>query len=107
MSKSQTIIAEDVIIDGDVKLDGDITVYGEIKGSLVTSGSVQLAKIGKIHVNVNCSFMEINGLINGDVFVDGSVELLSNCKLIGNIQYRALKIHDGAQFSGRCDIIVE
>jgi len=27
--------------------------------------------------------------------------------LVGNLQYKVLTIEDGAQFSGRCDIIID
>ena len=47
----------------------------------------------------------MNGYIEGDMFIDGTAELLSNCELVGNLQYRVLNIQDGAQFSGRCEII--
>ena len=104
-TNSQTIIAEDVQIDGDVILSGNITIYGEIRGIVSTYGAIQLAKNGKIFGDVKSSSIQMNGYIEGDMFIDGTAELLSNCQLVGNLQYRILNIQDGAQFSGRCEII--
>ena len=104
-TNSQTIIAEDVQIDGDIILSGNITIYGEISGSVSTDGAIQLAKKGKIFGNVKSSSIQMNGYVEGDMFIDGTAELLSNCELVGNLQYRVLNIQDGAQFSGRCEII--
>ena len=104
-TNSQTIIAEDVQIDGDIILSGNITIYGEIRGAVSTDGAVQLAKDGKIFGDVKSSSIQMNGYIEGDMFIDGTAELLSNCELVGNLQYRVLNIQDGAQFSGRCEII--
>ena len=59
----------------------------------------------KIFGDVKSSSIQMNGYIEGDMFIDGLAELLSNCELVGNLQYRVLKIQDGAQFSGRCEII--
>ena len=102
---SQTIIAEDVQIDGDIILSGNITIYGEIRGAVSTDGAIHLAKDGKIFGEVKSSSIQMNGYIEGDMFIDGTAELLSNCELVGNLKYRVLNIQDGAQFSGRCEII--
>ena len=104
-TNSQTIIAEDVQIDGDVILSGNITIYGEIRGIVSTDGAIQLAKNGKIFGDVKSSSIQMNGYIEGDMFIDGTAELLSNCELVGNLKYRVLNIQDGAQFSGRFEII--
>ena len=104
-TNSQTIIAEDVQIDGDIMLSGNITIYGESRGAVSTDGAIQLAKNGKIFGDVKSSSIQMNGYIEGDMFIDGTAELLSNCELVGNLQYRVLNIQDGAQFSGRCEII--
>ena len=104
-TNSQTIIAEDVQSDGDIMLSGNITIYGEIRGAVSTDGAIQLAKNGKIFGDVKSSSIQMNGYIEGDMFIDGTAELLSNCELVGNLQYRVLNIQDGAQFSGRCEII--
>ena len=106
-TNSQTIIAEDVQIDGDIILSGNITIYGEVRGTVSTDGAIQLAKNGKIFGDVKSSSIQMNGYIEGDMFIDGTAELLSNCELVGNLQYRVLNIQDGAQFSGRCEIINE
>ena len=106
-TNSQTIIAEDVAIDGNVLLNGNVTIYGEIKGSVKTNGAIQLAKSGKIYGDVEASMIQINGYIEGDAFINGPAELLKGCELVGNLKYKVLTIADGAQFSGRCDIIVD
>ena len=102
---SQTIIAEDVQIDGDIILTGNITIYGEIRGSVSTDGAIQLAKKGKIFGDVKASTIQINGYIQGNVFINGPAELLSKCELVGDLKYKVLTIQDGAQFSGRCEIM--
>ena len=106
-TNSQTIIAEDVSIDGNVLLNGNVTIYGEIKGSVKTDGAIQLAKSGKIYGDVEASMIQINGYIEGDAFINGPAELLKGCELVGNLKYKILTIEDGAQFSGRCEIIVD
>ena len=50
--------------------------------------------------------IQINGYIEGDAFINGPAELLKGCELVGNLKYKILTIEDGAQFSGRCDIIL-
>ena len=106
-TNSQTIIAEDVAIDGNMILSGNVTIYGEIKGSVKTDGAIQLAKIGKIFGDVQASMIQINGYVEGDAHINGPAELLKGCELVGNLKYKVLTIEDCAQFSGRCDIIVD
>ena len=61
----------------------------------------------RIYGDVEASMIQINGYIEGDAFINGPAELLKGCELVGNLKYKILTIEDGAQFSGRCDIIVD
>ena len=88
-------------------LSGNVTIYGEIKGSVKTDGAIQLAKSGKIFGDVQASMIQINGYVEGDAHINGPAELLKGCELVGNLKYKVLTIEDAAQFSGRCDIIVD
>ena len=47
----------------------------------------------------------MNGYVEGDIYINGTAELLSNCELVGDLRYKVLNIQDGAQFSGRCEMI--
>ena len=106
-TNSQTIIAEDVAINGDMIRSGNSTIYGDIKGTVKTDGVIQLAKSGKIYGDVEASMIQINAYIEDDAFISAPAELLKGCELVGNLKYKVLTIEDGAQFSGRCDIIVD
>ena len=62
-------------------------------------------KNGKIFGDVKATAIQMNGYVEGDIDINGTAELLSNCELVGDLRYKVLNIQDGAQFSGRCEII--
>ena len=46
--------------------------------------------------------MIISGRVDGDITVQGKLELLSTGKIAGNITAGSLVIDEGAAFDGRC-----
>ena len=47
----QTMIGVDMVIDGSVKLENAIIVYGQIRGGVITKGSVRLGKSAAVYVS--------------------------------------------------------
>ena len=102
-----TMIGADVEIDGSVNLKEGIIIYGQIHGDVITDGPVRIAKHGLVDGNVTGLDIRVGGTVLGNINSKGQVILGENCVLKGDIIYRKLLIEDGAQFEGKCDIIVD
>tara|TARA_Y100000768_G_C23824934_1_gene608413 strand:+ start:479 stop:841 length:363 start_codon:yes stop_codon:yes gene_type:complete len=103
----QTMIGADAVIQGPVSLEEGIIVYGKINGDIETKGPVRVAQNATVDGNIKGSDIRVGGTVNGNIHSDGQVLLGKKSVLKGDIIYRKLLIEDGAQFEGKCDIIID
>jgi cytoskeletal protein CcmA (bactofilin family) len=103
---NQTInlIGTGTVIEGNVTSNGDIRVDGSLNGVLNTKGKVIVGDGGKIHGEVHCKNFEVEGSIDGKVFVSELLSLRAKSKLVGEITTNKLAIEPGAVFTGKCDM---
>ena len=101
------MIGLDMIIDGSVNLDNGIIVYGQIKGSVKTKGPVRLAKSAIVNGDIVGSDIRIAGIVDGNISSMGQVTLLKTSRVKGDITYKKLIVEDGAEFEGKCEIVIE
>jgi len=98
------LIGTGTIIEGSIQSNGDIRIDGSLKGNLSTKGKVIVGESGKINGEVQCRNFEIEGSIEGKVYVSELLSLRSRSKLIGDITTNKLAIEPGAVFTGKCDM---
>ena len=102
-----TMVGADAVVDGPIILKQGIIVYGTVKGTVSTNGPVRIAENGVVRGDIYGSDIKVGGTVSGNLIADGQVILGHKSILNGDIVYRKLLIEDGAQFSGKCDLIVE
>ena len=102
-----TMVGADAVIDGPVNLKEGIIVYGTVKGTVKTNGPVRIAENGTVKGDIHGSDIRVGGRVSGNLVADGQVILGKKSILNGDIIYRKRLIEDGAQFSGKCDLIIE
>ena len=102
-----TMIGSDVEIEGSISLKQGIIIYGQVHGDVKTEGPVRIAQFGLVDGNVTGLDIRVGGTVLGNINSSGQVILGEKCVLKGDIVYRKLLIEDGAQFEGKCDIIVQ
>lgn len=98
------LIASGTTIDGNISSNGDIRVDGTLKGTLTTKGKVIVGDSGKISGEVSCKNFDVEGSIDGKVFVSELLSLRAKSKLTGEITTNKLAIEPGAHFTGKCDM---
>lgn len=98
------LIGTGTIIDGNIVSNGDIRIDGVLKGNLSTKGKVIIGDTGKISGEVNCKNFEVEGSIDGKVFVVELLSLRAKSKILGDITTSKLAIEPGAVFTGKCDM---
>ena len=91
-------------ISGNIETTEGIRIDGEIEGNIVSKGKVVIGTKGKVKGEVNCLNSEIEGVIEGKVFVKELLSLKATSKLFGDIQTTKLTIEPGAVFTGKCQM---
>lgn len=98
------LIGTGTMIDGNVVSNGDIRIDGSLKGNLSTKGKVIVGDTGKVSGEVNCKNFEVEGSVDGKVFVSELLSLRAKSKILGDITTSKLAIEPGAVFTGKCDM---
>jgi cytoskeletal protein CcmA (bactofilin family) len=100
-----TIIGEGTVIKGDIQYSGGLHIDGKVIGNVFAeNGSVAtltLSKLGTIHGNVNVPTVVIDGEVQGDVTSSERVQLISNSRITGNVQYNLIEMEVGAEVNGQ------
>ena len=98
------LIGTGTIIEGNIAANGDIRIDGTLKGNLSTKGKLIVGDTGRISGEVNCKNFEVEGSVDGKVFVTELLSLRSKSKILGDITTSKLAIEPGAIFTGKCDM---
>ena len=100
-----TLIGPQVVIRGDVEFSGGLYVEGRIVGKVVATGNeravLMLAEQGSIEGEVRAPVVMINGRMDGNVHAGDRVELAEKARVQGDVHYRVVEMHAGAQLTGR------
>jgi cytoskeletal protein CcmA (bactofilin family) len=99
-----TMIGKGTTIDGDLRFSGGLHVEGVIKGNLAADGedaTLILSEHGHIQGEVRVPSMVLNGMIDGDVFAGGKVELFEKARICGDVYYNLLEMAVGAEVNGK------
>jgi len=100
-----TLIGPQVTIRGDLEFSGGLYVEGRIVGRVTaTEGEravLVLGENGSIEGEVRAPIVMIDGRLDGDVHASDRVELAAKARVTGNVHYRTVEMHAGAQLTGR------
>jgi len=91
-------------IVGDINSQGDLRLDGFLKGNLNIKGRVVIGKTGKILGTINCKNAEINGNVEGKIYVSELLSLTETANVKGDIIINKLNIQPGCKFTGTCSM---
>ncbi len=97
-----TIIGSTIKIEGDLVSNGNIVVEGEVSGSLKTEKSLRVGPDAKVKADVKASEALIAGTVEGNLVIDGKIQLTETAVVSGDIKAKVLSIDPGATFNGSC-----
>lgn len=82
--ESESVIAEDLVVDGNITSRSNITVYGIINGNLKCEGNVNVH--GEINGNVNGASVSMsNSQVKGDITADMKISINPFSSVTGSL----------------------
>jgi cytoskeletal protein CcmA (bactofilin family) len=99
-----SLIGAGTSIEGTVRFNGGLRIEGEVKGAVeAVAGSVSTLVVcdqARIEGNVQVSHLVLNGTICGPVKVDDALEMQPKARIIGDVSYASIEMHQGAVIEG-------
>ncbi len=104
-SRIDSLIGAGTLIEGGVRFSGGLRIDGEVKGSVeAVEGAdtvLVLSEHARVEGAVRVRHLVTNGTVVGPVFVADSLEMQSKAKIVGDVEYSVIEMHQGAVIEGR------
>ncbi len=98
---SATFINEGCKITGSITGDGDFLVSGEVEGECNLTGSLTIAPSGLWKGSISATFVIVAGTVEGDIVVDGRVQISDTARITGTVTGEAIAVAEGAIVQGK------
>lgn len=101
-----SLIGVGTLIEGNIRFTGGLRIDGEVKGSVeaaegASSSTLVLSELARIEGSVSVAHLVSNGTVVGPVTVSESLELQSRARIVGDVEYAVVEMHQGAVIEGR------
>ena len=101
-----SLIGAGTRVEGAVFFAGGLRIDGEVIGSVkaiegASSATLVLSEHARIEGGVSVAHLVINGAIVGPVTVSDSLEMQPKARIIGDVDYAMIEMHQGAVIEGR------
>lgn len=101
----KSLIAQGTVITGDIEFIDGLRIDGEVKGNLrAVEGHASLLVVSETAVvcgEVRADHVILNGTVRGPVHARDLLELQPKARVEGDVNYKALEMHQGALITGQ------
>ena len=91
-------------VKGDIISEGDFRIDGVLEGSIKTKGKVVIGKEGFVNGSINCLSADVEGKIQGKIYVSEALNLRSTSDINGEVVIGKLIVESGAKFNASCSM---
>ncbi len=98
--RRSAFIQEGTVIKGEIRNGGRIEISGYVEGR-ISAAEVVVNESGKLYGLIKSDAAQINGDVQGDVFVRNLISIGSTGSVTGNIQYNQLRLDPGGNLSAQ------
>ena len=105
-SRIDSLIGAGTVVEGSIRFSGGLRIDGEVKGNVeaaegASSSTLVLSEKARIEGAVDVAHFVINGTVVGPVAVSESLEMQPKARIVGDVAYSLIEMHQGAVIEGR------
>lgn len=105
-SRIDSLIGVGTIVEGNIRFSGGLRVDGEVKGSVLaaegaSSSTLVISEQARVEGAVNVAHAVVNGTVVGPVRAGESLEMQPRARIVGDVTYTSIEMHQGAVIEGR------
>ncbi len=106
LGQIDSLIGAGTCIEGDLRFSGGLRVDGEVKGCVraaegASGTTLVLSEHGRIEGAVLVAHLVINGTVVGPVSATETLEMQPKARIVGDVEYASIEMHQGAVIEGR------
>lgn len=100
----RSLLGEGMLVQGHVHFTEGLRIDGEVHGDVTSSdegGSMLvISENGRVHGKVRAGHVIISGEVHGPVHASQLLELQPKARVVGDLRYGLLEMHQGATVEG-------
>jgi len=99
----RSLIGEGTQVHGELRFDAGLRIDGEVLGDVIATDPSSLLVISenaRVQGKVMAGHVVINGQVQGPVVATTLLELQPKARIVGDVHYEALEMHQGATIDG-------
>lgn len=101
-----SLIGAGTVVEGNIRFSGGLRIDGEVRGNIeaaegASASTLVLSEHARVEGSVSVSHLLSNGTVVGSVKVGESLELQSRSRILGDVEYLMIEMHQGAIIEGR------
>ena len=100
----RTLVGEGTVITGELRFADGLRIDGEVIGNITCTGEgrslLVISDKAKVTGKVRAGHVIINCSVNGPVIAEDLLELQPKARIVGDVRYEALEMHQGATIDG-------
>ncbi len=100
----RTLIGEGTTIAGEIRFQDGLRIDGEVQGNVLAQGDgrslLVISEKARVTGKVRAGHVIINGSVVGPVTAVDLLELQPKARILGEVHYEALEMHQGATIDG-------
>lgn len=102
------VIGPKIRFKGELVGEEDLVIQGQVDGTVDLKGhNLTVGEHGVIKANVMAKTITIKGTVEGDVFGEERIAIMSSSNVKGNLTAGRVVLEDGAKFRGSIDMDME
>ncbi len=106
IARIDTLIGAGTVIEGSIRFSGGLRIDGEVRGNVeaaegASASTLVLSEQARIEGIVSVAYLVTNGTVVGQVEVIECLEMQARAKIVGDVEYSLIEMHQGAVVEGR------
>jgi cytoskeletal protein CcmA (bactofilin family) len=100
----RTLIGEGTVVHGELRFTEGLRIDGEVRGDVLAAGEghsiLVISEKARVTGKVSAAHVIVNGCVEGPIVCDELLELQPRARIVGDIRYQVLEMHQGASIDG-------
>lgn len=99
----RSLVGEGMVVRGDLRFTDGLRVDGDVYGDVIATEGRSILVISekaRVHGKVRAGHVIISGEVKGPVHADELLELQPKARVLGDVRYELLEMHQGALIDG-------
>jgi len=102
---NSTVLGNETSFKGTMKFKDSLKIDGFFEGNIESSGFLYIEKDAEVRAQIKVGTIIVGGKVIGNIEASEKLEMLDSGKIFGNIKTPNLKVAEGVEFEGECDMI--